>query len=265
MLYIWPYFTFFSFPLIYPYLLNSIVPLDMLPKFLRSGSTQHQLPRLTVIILIAAIMLAIVHYNTIIHPFTLADNRHYMFYVFRLLLRHPLLKYAAVPIYILCGWAAITSLGGLPDVQQTARPPSTTRIDTKYKLRFKIPPLPSGPTPGNRVSFALAWLLATSLSLVTAPLVEPRYFILPWLIWRIHIPTPRPESVNPEPIAEPPASDSSSNLIAATRAVFYQKHDHRLWLETAWFLAINWATGYVFLNWGFEWPQDPGSVQRFMW
>jgi alpha-1,2-glucosyltransferase len=45
----------------------------------------------------------------------------------------------------------------------------------------------------------------------------------------------------------------------------WEGHDYRLWLETAWFLLINFVTGYVFLYRGFEWPQEPGLVQRFMW
>jgi alpha-1,2-glucosyltransferase len=45
----------------------------------------------------------------------------------------------------------------------------------------------------------------------------------------------------------------------------YKGHDYRLWMETAWFLAINAITGYVFLYRGFSWPQEPGLVQRFMW
>jgi alpha-1,2-glucosyltransferase len=36
-------------------------------------------------------------------------------------------------------------------------------------------------------------------------------------------------------------------------------------VETAWFLIINLITGYVFLYKGFEWPQEPGKTQRFMW
>lgn len=44
-----------------------------------------------------------------------------------------------------------------------------------------------------------------------------------------------------------------------------RSYDHRLWLETAWFLVINIAVGYMFLYKGFEWPQEPGTVQRFMW
>jgi alpha-1,2-glucosyltransferase len=36
-------------------------------------------------------------------------------------------------------------------------------------------------------------------------------------------------------------------------------------LETVWFIIVNAVTGYVFLYKGFEWPQEPGKVQRFMW
>lgn len=45
----------------------------------------------------------------------------------------------------------------------------------------------------------------------------------------------------------------------------WEGHDPRLWLETAWFAAINVVTAYVFLYKGFEWKQEPGNVQRFMW
>ena len=43
------------------------------------------------------------------------------------------------------------------------------------------------------------------------------------------------------------------------------KDSYALSLETLWFVAVNVATGYIFLYWGFEWPSEPGSVQRFMW
>lgn len=264
MLYIWPYFMFFSFPLLYPYMLNGIVPLRFVPRFLHSRSIKHQFPRLVILVPITAAMLIIVHYNTIVHPFTLADNRHYMFYVFRLLLRHPLIKYASVSVYVLCAWATVTALGGLPNGQKSSRP-APTRIEIRHNLQFKLPPPPTKLAPGNRVSFVLVWLLATSLSLITAPLVEPRYFIIPWFIWRMHIPRSRPESLDSPPEDQKLPRSQSSRFSTAARSLLYEKHDHRLWLETAWFLVINWVTGYIFLYWGFEWPQEPGKVQRFIW
>lgn len=45
----------------------------------------------------------------------------------------------------------------------------------------------------------------------------------------------------------------------------WEAHDPRLWVETLWFGLINIGTAYVFLYKGFEWVQEPGNVQRFMW
>lgn len=193
-------------------------------------------------------MLIIVRFNTIVHPFTLADNRHYIFYVFRILLIDPTVKYAVVPIYIICAWATITSLGP-PSHQSRPRPQAVISVDKSTKLQLKHPPPPSTQLPGYRVSFVIVWLLATSLSLITAPLVEPRYFIVPWLFWRLHMHAP---------LSQIPRSTPNSQGS-------YAIHNHRLWLETIWFFIINVATGYVFLYRGFEWPQEPGKVQRFMW
>lgn len=264
MLYIWPYFMFFSFPLLYPYILNSIIPRRIIPKFFRFNSPWHQVPRLVMLVPVSVVMLLIVHFNTIVHPFSLADNRHYMFYIFRALFRHPLIKYASVPVYLFCAWAAVTALGGLPHEQKSSPPSAVAKHRTGSTLGDQEDIACPGTVSGqNRVSFVLIWLLATSLSLIAAPLVEPRYFILPWLFWRMQVPiSPQPGKPEqkgrvPEPWGEIPSQTA--------RLILYAKHDHRLWLETAWFLAINWATGYIFLYWGFEWPQEPGKVQRFMW
>lgn len=291
---------FFSFPLIYPYLLNAIVPQDLLPDFLYIGSIRHRLPRPIVSIVTLALMTLAVHYNTIVHPFTLADNRHYVFYIFRILLRHPLIKYLAIPVYFICAWVAIQALGGIPDKGQNTPPLSSGQAESNYTSHYKksttsttshsaipnnhsrsnnaaTPTALSKPThpnnpddQSNRTSFVLIYLLSTALSLITAPLVEPRYFIIPWLIWRLHVPVIHPS------VPAPPAKSTRSNHHSATlhrplgwldyvRDVTYRKHDHRLWLETLWFLLVNAATCYIFLYWGFEWPSEEGRVQRFMW
>lgn len=263
MLYIWPYFMFFSFPLLYSYILQASIPQKYIPSPLRTGSTKHQLPRLTVAVPVMVVMLLIVHFNTIVHPFTLADNRHYTFYVFRLLFRHPSIKYLVVPIYFICAWAAITSLGGLPNVQPRKQSEASPQQAQARRYKVRLPPAAyhTAMDRGHYVSTAVMWLIATTLSLVTAPLVEPRYFILPWLIWRMHMPNPWPAGDEAALKRRKKARTASARL----KAVLYAKHDHRLWLETAWFFFVNWAVGYVFLYWGFEWPQEKGKVQRFMW
>lgn len=303
MLYIWPYFAFFSWPLLVPPVLNVLLPQKLLPKYLNYGfpEKQKRLPSVVTGLIVVPVMLAIVHFNTIVHPFTLADNRHYVFYVFRLLLGvHPAIKYAAVLVYFLCGWAVIAAFGfstiqappRLLHVPPTAKPASPAaastaaepRKESRQSLRAtrkttakkgkseQQKPDPISPEVfariqehliqrqkqqplSPRVSFVLVWLAATALSLVTAPLVEPRYFIIPWVMWRLHLP---PSPTLSSSRQQPPSDESGK--ACADLATHVPK-----FLETFWFIAINAVTGYVFLYKGFEWPQEPGKLQRFMW
>lgn len=247
MLYLWPFITFFSWPMLYPYLL--LLPISTIAQLpgLRtleslhlSKRDRHLLPHLWLAILFLAAACAIVRANTVVHPFTLADNRHYIFYIFRLLLRPWWMRYAVTPIYLLGAWSSIQALGdGPPEVPTTtSRAPRTTLPDAEHPAK---------------ASFVLVWLATSALQLITAPLVEPRYFILPWVFWRMHV-----------PLRLPPRQGGRNGVGWSWRGL-WEDYDHRLWLETAWLLAVNAVTGYIFLNWGFEWPQEPGKVQRFMW
>jgi len=213
-----------------------------------------RLPRLGVALTIVATMLAIIHHNTLVHPFTLADNRHYTFYVFRLLLRHPAIKYLAAPVYFLSAWATIAVLGGLPlGPGQPAGSVTTKKAVVDGES-------------GNTASFVVVWLLTSALSLVTAPLVEPRYFILPWLMWRLYVPSdPRGSRESPKKSTSVSRVRVEQSWMARVQTILFAINQHRLWFETAWFLVVNWATGYIFLHWGYEWKQERGVVQRFMW
>lgn len=307
MLYIWPYFVFFSWPILLLPMLNLILPKAYLPTSLDYGfsSGQKGLPSILTVLGIIPIMLAVVHFNTIVHPFTLADNRHYIFYVFRLLLRtHPAVKYAATIAYFICAWTVLSafsfsSLVSPPQLAQVSSPPpppagqsavktpGKTENQEKKEIKKRGKSVRKGvslkepssepkqqpispevlakvrahmiqrqqPQYPIRVSFVIIWLASTSLSLVTAPLVEPRYFIIPWVIWRLHVP-PQPM---PLLYRQKRTTDEKELFIAKLFTNF------PLILETIWFLAINAITGYMFLYKGFEWPQEPGKVQRFMW
>jgi len=230
------------------------------------------LPRLFVGILFLAGSLLIVRYNTIVHPFTLADNRHYTFYVFRQLLRHRAIKFIVTPIYVVGSWSVIQTLGApaqvtLPHQGGSDKPVAKQTNSTEEAAPASDRPLKlnhASAGEGSNVSFVLVWLGTTALQLATAPLVEPRYFILPWIMWRMHVPQACPSAMLKE---ESPKTNAKAlpGLLGWLERVFWYDHDHRLWLETMWFMAINAVTGYIFLNWGFEWPQEPGMVQRFMW
>lgn len=210
--------TLFSLPLMYPYILAHF------KNALAGHRPSITFTAWTIAGTIAAYMA--VHFNTIIHAFTLSDNRHYVFYVFRYIIRIIPIRYLVVPIYIASGILVFQTLAGFP------APPSPTKPAARPKWTWIKKTTPASKNP--KASFYIMWILATALCLISAPLVEPRYFIIPWVMWRLNV-APLP------------------------------KEKYRLWLETAWYLLINFITGYILLYRGFEWPSEPGKVQRFMY
>ncbi|KAG8904841.1 glucosyltransferase [Tulasnella sp. 417] len=131
---------------------------------------------------------------TIHHPFLLSDNRHYTFYIWkRLFMFDPVVPYLLTPVYYFCGYAWYVRLG----------------------------------QDNSLLNVSLFGAL-TVVALVPTPLLEPRYFIVPYLLLRI--------------------------LIPATKKA--------LIMEAGWYALINWVTMAVFLykeRWG------PDGVIRFMW
>ncbi|KAI8811171.1 alpha-1,2-glucosyltransferase ALG10-A [Cladochytrium replicatum] len=139
-----------------------------------------------------------VRYFTIHHPFLLSDNRHYTFYVWRLFRRFPTLHYLAIPGYVAAGWLCLNSLA-----QQQG------------------------------LLWLLGYIAAVLLQLVPSPLMEFRYYILPYFMLRLHMPIPN--SVVP------------------------------LWIEFGLYAVVNLISIYLFVMKPFEWPSEPGKIQRFMW
>ncbi|KAJ6447196.1 glucosyltransferase [Purpureocillium lavendulum] len=336
MLYLWPFFAFFSLPLLFPYAVPFLVALgasfgsrqpethftvSMTSKTTPSGATSKsrgQKPEVESIAarqakistalgiaeaskvltwplyILGTIILSflVVRLNTIIHPFTLADNRHYMFYVFRYTIRRaPWIRYALVAAYTLGRWMVWGVVAGSTDwvasfsegvdgsnsgpyvshpfwiavteLRQTEVPypsPEPARDsagdNSKLQKQLAVDPLGYSAVAAS-TSTGLIFLLATSLSLVTAPLVEPRYFIIPWVMWRLLVPA-----------WQVPLGEGS---LAGKMARIGRGYDLRLFLETAWFAAINLATCYIFIAKPYVWRAEDGTVldggrlQRFMW
>ncbi|OWP02768.1 hypothetical protein B2J93_2527 [Marssonina coronariae] len=189
---------------------------------------------------------------------------HYMFYVFRYtILRHPLIRYLAAPVYLICGYLVYLALSSQPENSQpiTLKKNSSGHENEPTSSALGLAREPEGPT----TSFVIILLATTALSLVTAPLVEPRYFIVPWVIWRLNVPS-FPPQFNPQHRKSHKDEQGAVQVyIRRVRFWGWEGYDFRLWLETGWLLLINLVTGYVFLYKGFEWKQEPGNVQRFMW
>jgi len=265
MLYIWPFMAFFSAPLIVPIgvsFLHRFVNLISLPLFPRLV-WQYLLVACYVGAALVATLI-IVKFNTIIHPFTLADNRHYMFYVFRYtILKHPLVRYILAPVYLICGYLVYLTL-----CSQSLSSPTTLRKKESSKNSYdlaRIQGKSATESEGPTTSFVLILLVTTALSLITAPLVEPRYFIIPWVIWRLNVPSLPSQGASSKARTDAASQEISDKIVSKMKFWGWQGHDYRLWLETAWFLSISAVTGYLFLYRGYEWKQEPGNVQRFMW
>ncbi|KAK1996287.1 DIE2/ALG10 family protein [Colletotrichum falcatum] len=266
--------------------------------------------------LLVLITLAVVRFNTIIHPFTLADNRHYMFYVFRYTIRRPgLFRYYLVVPYTIARWLCWYALGGcgLFASQHTEdcsgrytvcrpgpfwnkpfdssalqkrveKPPATEpaedseasapgdergakrSYDPLAVITLADPTSQSTEPPAS--STAILLILATTLSLMTAPLVEPRYFILPWVFWRVLVPAWK---LHEHALTHPGLAGLERLPGLGFLVRFGRKFDVRLVLETLWFMLVNVVTMYVFLAKPYIWRSEDGRVlengrmQRFMW
>jgi len=134
---------------------------------------------------------------TYVHRYILADNRHYTFYVWsRLFARHPLMRYVYAPVYIFSGYLLLQALA----------------------LR-------------RHLFWCIAYVLTVTALLVPAALLEFRYYIVPYIIFRLNIP-----------------AVSLRQLVA----------------EITLYVGVNVLTIYVFLHRTFHWNSDI-SFQRFMW
>ncbi|KAJ8099232.1 alpha-2-glucosyltransferase Alg10 [Lipomyces tetrasporus] len=157
---------------------------------------------------VSGMIILAIRTTTIAHPFVLADNRHYIFYLWRRVLNAtPWSRYIFAPGYAIAMYIVFA------------------RAVRKDKILT-----------------ALVYFGACAAVLVPSPLIECRYFIVPYLLWRIRVATLKAEDDD----------ERRENKIAE-------------YVEIVWYAIINAATIALFLGYSFEWPSEPGVKQRFMW
>jgi alpha-1,2-glucosyltransferase len=131
-----------------------------------------------------------------IHEYNLADNRHYNFYFLsKLIRRNEHAKFVFIPVY----WFSFVTFWKLLEQK-----------DVFWKLSF---------------------LICTMATVVPQRMVEFRYFILPYLVFRLNMPIP-------------------------SKAY--------LFVEVLFYFAINAWTVYMYVYKPFPWANSK-SLQRFMW
>ncbi|KAH7678075.1 Dolichyl-P-Glc:Glc(2)Man(9)GlcNAc(2)-PP-dolichol alpha-1,2- glucosyltransferase protein [Dioscorea alata] len=149
------------------------------------------------ILVALTIGLMIVHFFSIAHPYLLADNRHYPFYVWRKVIQaHWSMRYLLVPVYVYSWFSIIIILA-------------------RTQKRFWV----------------LLFIAATAMVLIPAPLIEFRYFTIPFYLMLLH-------------------SRVSDNLSWLVMGILY--------------IFVNIFTMAVFLFRPFHWDHEPGT-QRFIW
>lgn len=147
----------------------------------------------TVIVFTTAILSA--KYFTYAHPYLLADNRHFTFYLWHWWFqRNWFLKYLNAPVYLI-SFLFVTSSMSTP---------------TFHKILL---------------------LLLTAVTCIPAPLLEFRYFIIPFTLWRLTV----------------------------------SERRFTLYLELLQNLFVSIFALYMFFNRPFKWVHEPADVQRFMW
>lgn len=136
-----------------------------------------------------------VHSYSIAHAYLLADNRHYTFYLWRKVIQsHQSTKYLLVPLYVY-SWFSIFRVLARPKI------------------------------------WVLAYFLATAAVLVPAPLIEFRYYTIPFYFLMLHSHTVDVQS---------------------------------LVLIGLGYVVTNVFTMFMFLFRPFNWSHEPGK-QRFIW
>lgn len=225
------------------FILGFSVPIWCSRNFLRAYKFRCQMRPIRTFFEIIGIML-IIRYFTKIHPFLLADNRHYTFYLFKKIIHNPckLIKYGLMaPTYHFATYSYFELMR-----------PNEMSFHAILPMPVKEPI--HLPIQLTHISWT-ALLLCTFCTIIPSPLFEPRYYILPYFFWRIFI------TCNAEPIIQDlrPYMESATNkppiVISATGRLFW---------EFLWFMLINIFTLLIFIKYTFTWVDEP-FLQRIIW
>jgi alpha-1,2-glucosyltransferase len=178
-----------------------------------------------------SLVMIMIRFFTVAHPFLLADNRHFVFYVWSKIINlRWYTKYLLAPVY---HFSIVTVFGALID--------ESFYFNSTTELPFKKP----RDLPLKLTGISIITLLTCIfLTVVPSPLFEPRYYIIPYIFFRVFVSAIYEPFLPGEPMA---------GIIM-----------RRLGMEFAWLLMVNVATIGIFVFKTFEWD-DEEMLQRIIW
>lgn len=173
----------------------------------------------------------IIRFFTVVHPFLLADNRHYTFYIWKKIINYTWIsKYLISPVYHFAIYTTIDQLYNNGFY-------FSSTIENPFKTTEELPFKPTG------ISIIM-FFICTFITIVPSPLFEPRYYILPYLIFRLMVEVPY------QPVLR---IESKSDIIL-----------RRLAFEFSYFLIINVITFLIYIFYTFKWENE-SQLQRIIW
>lgn len=195
---------FYCFVFISCFTIPSWLSIQKIKRYLSFTCGRFSIIKISITFLSFILIKIIINKFTIVHPFLLADNRHYTFYLWKRILSHPYSEILMIPIYHFSTWNIYDGL----------------------KRN-------NGPCSLGPISI-LAYFIAVTLTIVPSPLFEPRYYIVPLILFRL--------------FTTPEDNSYKRNIIEF------------LYLQT-----INALFFMVFFNYEFTWMSEPTSIQRIIW
>jgi hypothetical protein len=178
----------------------------------------------------------ILQYFCLSHPFLLADNRHYSFYIWARVLSKPIYRLFLSPLYYVCAWWSLSRL-----------------------------------LHGRGFIWLSIYVVALVVTLVPAHLLELRYFTPAIVIAVINLPEIG-ESINDDDLSDKKKKydvniKNDATFMIKVKKTFFSKgiqnRKYLILISIFYCCIMNMITIYVFLQKNFTW--NDATVARFMY
>jgi alpha-1,2-glucosyltransferase len=204
------------------------------------------------------------------HPYLLADNRHYTFYLWNRFLAYPLCRAAlGVAYYSLYFITFRWWKGQFRTFSRTSKSSSTSSstststdvVSVSVSENVSISPACAGSGPGP--VWILGFVATACATLVPTPLLEPRYFTPVVLLAALHAPPLFTTTTTATATTTTTVTTATADDVTEVQVQVKVSVPGAAYVPLFAFAVLNAMVLAVFLLRPFQWPD--GSTARFMW